>query len=71
MSMTTNDRRISIGDRLEHGNLTVREVCELASRSRAGFYEDLKNGLVSIRKLGRKTVIPGPIARAYIDRVAA
>jgi hypothetical protein len=57
--------RITIQDRLEHGNLTVDEVCALATRSKTGFYADLKAGLVSIRKIGRKTVIPGPVARRY------
>jgi hypothetical protein len=55
-----------LDERLEHGNLTVREVCHLASRSRAGFYQDRQRGLVEIRKIGRKTVVPGPSARAYI-----
>jgi hypothetical protein len=41
-------------------------VRALKNRSHSGFYEDLKNGLVAIRKIGRKTVVPGPIARAYI-----
>jgi hypothetical protein len=49
--------RITIQDRLEHGNLTVDEVCALATRSKTGFYADLKAGLVSIRKIGRKAVI--------------
>src|SRR5271166_6618124 len=61
--MKDTRNRISIGDRLEHGVLTVMEVCQLASRSRAGFYADVKKGLVEVRKIGRKTVIPGPVAR--------
>jgi hypothetical protein len=56
---------VTIQDRLEHGNLTVDEVCALATRSKTGFYADLKAGLVSIRKIGRRTVIPGPVARRY------
>ena len=57
---------VTIQDRLENGNLTVAEVCALAGRSRTAFYKDLKAGLVSIRKAGRKTLIPGPIAKRYI-----
>jgi hypothetical protein len=57
----------SLADRLDFGNLTVREVCELKNRSKPGFYEDLKAGLVTIRKIGAKSIIPGPVARAYIE----
>jgi hypothetical protein len=57
---------ITIQDRLENGNLTIDEVCELKNRSKTGFYADLKAGLVTIRKIGRKSIVPGPIARRYI-----
>ncbi len=57
---------VTIQDRLENGNLTIDEVCALANRSRTGFYSDLKAGLVTIRKVGRKSIVPGPIAKAYI-----
>ncbi len=57
---------ISIHDRLENGNLTIDEVCALANRSKTGFYSDLKAGLVTIRKVGRKSIVPGPVARRYI-----
>jgi hypothetical protein len=58
---------IPVEVRLNSGNLTIEEVCALATRSKTGFYEDLKGGLVAIRKIGRKSVVPGPIARAYIN----
>ena len=57
---------IPVEVRLHSGNLTVEEVCALATRSKTGFYEDLKAGLVAVRKIGRKSVVPGPIAKAYI-----
>jgi hypothetical protein len=57
---------ISIQDRLAVGNLTIDEVCQLKPRSRSGFYADLKAGLVQIRKQGRNSVVPGPVARRYI-----
>lgn len=57
---------IPVEVRLNSGNLTVEEVCALATRSKTGFYEDLKAGLVAVRKIGRKSVVPGPIAKAYI-----
>ena len=49
------DPEISLADRLAFGNLTVEETRTLKSRSHSGFYEDLKEGIVAIRKIGRKT----------------
>ena len=66
----TRARRIPItlADRLAFGNLTVNEVCVLKNRSRSGFYEDVKKGLVSIEKIGdRKSIVRGPVARRYIE----
>jgi len=66
----TRARRIplTLADRLAFGNLTVNEVCALRNRSRSGFYEDVKKGLVSIEKIGdRKSVVRGPVARRYIE----
>jgi len=57
---------LSLADRLAFGNLTVEETRTLKNRSHSGFYEDVKEGLVAVRKIGRKTVVPGPIAKAYI-----
>ena len=57
---------VTVQDRLEAGNLTVDEVCALANRSKTGFYADLKAGLVTIRKIGRKSIVPGPVAKRYI-----
>ncbi len=53
-------------DRFQFGNFTIDEVCHLRCCSRSVFYEDLKAGLVSIRKAGRKSLVPGPIAKRYI-----
>jgi hypothetical protein len=57
---------ITIHDRLEVGNFTVDEVCRLKCLSRVSFYADVRAGLVEIRKLGRKTVVPGPSVRKYL-----
>jgi hypothetical protein len=62
-----SDKEFSLAERLEHGNLTVGEVCTLKPRCHSGFYEDVKKGLVVLRKIGRKSVVPGPVARAYIE----
>jgi hypothetical protein len=58
---------ISLADRLAYGNLTVQETRRLKNRSHSGFYEDLKRGLVTIEKSGRKSIVRGPVARAYIE----
>jgi hypothetical protein len=57
----------SLADRLAFGNLAVDETRHPKNRSRSGFYEDLKRGLVAIEKNGRKSLVRGPIARAYIE----
>jgi hypothetical protein len=58
---------LSIHERFEAGgNFLVDEVCQLNKRGKTGFYEDLKAGLVTIQKIGRKTVITGPVAKSYI-----
>jgi hypothetical protein len=58
--------RISLQERLEFGNLSIDEVCALKRRSRSSFYADVKAGLVVIKKQGRLSVVPGPIAKRYI-----
>jgi hypothetical protein len=57
---------ITIHDRLEVGYFTIDEVCALKNRSRTGFYQDLKDGLVKIKKDGRKSKVHGPVAKRYI-----
>ena len=67
MSAKTASTTISIRDRLEVGNLTIDEVCQLKPRSRSGFYADVKAGLVQIRKQGHNSIVSGPVARRYIN----
>lgn len=57
---------VTVRDRLEAGNLSIDEVCQLADRSKTGFYSDLKAGLVLVRKVGRRSIVPGHIAKRYI-----
>jgi hypothetical protein len=57
---------VTLRDRLEAGNLSIPEVCLLRNTSRSQFYRDLKIGLVSVEKVGRKSIVRGPVARAYI-----
>jgi hypothetical protein len=57
---------LTIHDRLESGNLTVDEVCWLRNCSRVQFYRDRRAGLVAIEKIGRRSVVRGPVAKRYI-----
>ena len=57
----------TLADRLEHGNLTIPEVLELANVSKTKFYADAKAGLVSIDKFGAKSIVRGPVAKFYIQ----
>jgi hypothetical protein len=56
-------------DRLDHGNLTINEVCALKRRSKTGFCADVKAGLVEIEKIGRKSVVRGARKAIYRWRV--
>jgi hypothetical protein len=58
---------VSLADRLAYGNLTVKETRLLKNRSHSGFYEDVKQGHVAIEKNGRKSIVRGPVAKAYIE----
>jgi hypothetical protein len=60
-------KSFSLTERLAHGNLTLDEVCELKPRSRSGLYEDARAGLLVIEKHHRRSLVRGPIARAYIE----
>jgi hypothetical protein len=66
MSAPKEKLSIPVEIRLDNGNLTIDEVCALANRGKTGFYADLKAGLVTVRKIGRKSVVYGPIAKRYI-----
>jgi hypothetical protein len=62
-----SDKEFTLAERLDHGNLGVDEVRKLKRRCRSGFYEDVKKGLVKIEKVGRSSIIRGPVAKAYIS----
>jgi hypothetical protein len=56
---------VTLGDRLEYGRLSVDETCALKNCSRSQFYRDLKDGLVTIVKDGKKSSVLGPEAKRY------
>ena len=57
----------SLEEIFRFGNLTVAETRALKNRSHSGFYEDVKRGLVKIEKIGAKSIVRGPVAKAYIE----
>jgi hypothetical protein len=61
------ENKFSLEDRFRHGNFEVHETCDLKNCSRSKFYQDRKAGLVEIKKIGSKSVVPGPIAKKYIS----
>ncbi len=67
-TVVSEKSRLSLEDRLSHGNLTVAEVCALKPCSPSKFYGDVKAGLVRTKKFGHRTVVPGPDAKLYIVR---
>ncbi|HKN28979.1 MAG TPA: hypothetical protein VJY34_14260 [Roseiarcus sp.] len=56
----------SLAERLEYGNFSVAEACLLKNRCKCGFYLDVKAGLVALEKIGKKSVIRGPVLQRYL-----
>lgn len=63
MSLTSPN--VTLADRLEHGFVTVEELCALKACGRTQVYEDIKAGALPVAKHGRSTRIAGPDAKAY------
>lgn len=57
---------VTLSDRLDHGFITIDELCELKRCGRTMVYEDIKAGALQVDKHGRSTRIAGPIAKAYV-----
>lgn len=57
---------VTLSDRLEHGFITIDELCELKRCGRTLVYEDIKAGALVVDKHGRSTRIAGPVAKSYI-----
>jgi hypothetical protein len=64
---TSRSPSFNLAERFEYGNFTIPEIRELKNRSHTGFYQDVQRGLVSIEKIGTKSIIRGPVARRYIE----
>jgi hypothetical protein len=57
---------VTLADRLEHGVITVEELCALKMCGKTQVYADIKAGALSVEKHGRSTRVRGQIAKAYI-----
>ena len=51
----------------ERGAMTVHEFCAWATISAASFYREVTAGRITIRKIGRKSVVTMPDAKAWLD----
>jgi hypothetical protein len=63
------ETEIRISEKLEFGEVTIRELMTLKSVGRTRIYEDIKAGRLPILKRGRATRIAGHIARAYAPTI--
>jgi excisionase family DNA binding protein len=51
------------------GALTVDEFCGWANIGRSKFYQEVSDGRIRLRKVGRKSVITVPDARAWLENL--
>jgi len=53
---------------LEHrGTLTVDEFCSWASIGRSKFYQEVNAGRITLRKIGRKSVVTMADAMSWVN----
>lgn len=65
MALPPNTPSVTLADRLEHGVLTIDELCILKACGRTQVYADIKAGALPIEKYGRSTRVRGPVAKIY------
>jgi excisionase family DNA binding protein len=46
---------------------TIQEACEHVSLSRSAFYKLLKDGVISAKKCGKRTLIPASDLQRWLD----
>jgi hypothetical protein len=55
---------VTLQDRLDYGYITIDEFRALnGNQSKSAFYADVKSGQISIVKRGRKSLVPGHVAK--------
>jgi hypothetical protein len=62
----TSELSITLADRLDHGFVTIKELCALKLCGTTQVYADIKAGALPIEKHGRSTRVRGPVAREYV-----
>jgi hypothetical protein len=60
---------ISVADRFEFGEFTVKEACALKATGPTRLYADIAAGRLPVEKRGRSTRIRGPILKRYVPGV--
>lgn len=66
MAFVENTPSVTLESRLEHGYITIKELCALKLCGMTQVYADIKAGALKIEKHGRSTRIPGPVAKGYV-----
>ena len=51
------------------GAYGVDEFCAWVSMGRSKFYREVAEGRISVKKLGRKSIITNAVAEAYLDNL--
>jgi hypothetical protein len=58
---------ITLQDRLDYGYITIDEFRALnGNQSKSSFYKGLKAGKLLIERRGRKSLVPGPVAKCNL-----
>jgi hypothetical protein len=65
MQLATTSPGVTLADRLEHGYVTIEELCALKVCGKTQIYEDIKSGALEVEKHGRSSRIRGPVAKDY------
>ncbi len=56
---------VTLEARLEHGYVTIKELCALKICGVTQVYADIKAGALEVEKHGRSTRVSGPVAKSY------
>jgi hypothetical protein len=62
----SDNPKITLAERLDHGLVTLLEVAELGHFSLRKVQKDAANGLLVVEKHGRSVRAQGPNAKAYL-----
>ncbi len=59
--------KITMAERMVHGNFTLDEVQTLKMLGKSAVYADIYTGKLAVEKHGRRTLVPGPLVKLYLD----